>query len=77
MAAMFCITLNLTSNEWLRVKQAADAQWPGERMSTGELCRRYVLAGVDGLKNVPEADRARVQRQYQATMEAGEERWRH
>jgi hypothetical protein len=46
-------------------------------MSTGELCRRYVLAGVDGLKNVPEADRARVQRQYQATMEAGEERWRH
>jgi hypothetical protein len=38
---------------------------------------RYVLAGVDALKNVSDADRARLQHGFQASMEAGEERVRH
>jgi len=67
---MCTLTMNLTSSEWIKVKQAPDQQWPGERMSSGELCRRYVLAGVEALKNVAGADLTRLQYQDQATMTA-------
>ena len=50
------------------MKQAAEGQWPGERMSSGEICRRYVLAGMQALKDVSDADQKRLQYQYQATM---------
>jgi hypothetical protein len=56
---MFTLTVNLTSNEWLKVKTAAEGLWSGERMSSGELCRRFVLAGVQALKNVSGEDQKR------------------
>ena len=34
MAGVYTLTMNLTSSEWIRVKQAADRQWPGERKTT-------------------------------------------
>ena len=74
---MYTLTMNLTSNEWIKVKQEADRLWAGERMSSGELCRRYVLAGVEALKNVVGEDQKRLQYQYQATMTAGGERDEH
>jgi len=37
-------------------------------MSSGEICRRYVLAGMQALKDVSDADQKRLQYQYQATM---------
>ena len=58
------------TNEWMKVKQQADRQWGGERVSSGEIGRRYMLAGLEALKDVPEADRARVQHQFQASMMA-------
>jgi hypothetical protein len=66
--------MKLTSSEWIKVKQAAEGQWPGEMMSSGELCRRYVLAGVEALKNVADEDKKRMQYQFQATMTALGER---
>jgi hypothetical protein len=71
MAGMITLTMHLTSSEWMKVKQAADLQWSGERMSSGEICRRYTLAGVQALKGLSDADRARVQREHQATMAVG------
>jgi len=71
---MYTLTMNLTSNERMKVRAAAEGQWPGERMSSGELCRRYVLAGVDALKNVADEDRKQSQYQFQATMTALGER---
>jgi len=53
---MYTLTLNLTSNEWVKVKQEANRLWADERMSTGELARRFVLVGVEALKNVAGAD---------------------
>ena len=61
----------------MKLQDAAAKQFPGEALARGEVLRRYALAGVEALKDVSDADRARVQHQYQATMEAGEERWRH
>jgi hypothetical protein len=40
---MFCVLLNLTSSEWMRIQQAAGKQWPGEVLFRAEICRRYVL----------------------------------
>ena len=65
---MYTLTMNLTSNEWVKVKQEATRLWADERMSTGELARRFVLAGVEALKNVASADLKRKQYQFQATM---------
>jgi len=45
----------------------------GEDVNRRALPAPYV-AGVDALKNVSEADRARLQHQYQASMTAGDER---
>ena len=47
---MITLTVNLTSNEWMKVKQQADVLWGGERMSSGEIGRRYMLAGVSALQ---------------------------
>lgn len=57
----------------MRVRNPAVKQFPNETLSRGEICRRYVLAGVTALPKVPEADRARLAYRYRASMEAGEE----
>ena len=73
---MFCLSLNLTSDEWLKIQQASPKQWPGEVLSRREICRRYLLAGIEGLKGLPEADRSRLAHKFQDSMTTEEKRLR-
>ena len=74
---MYCVSVNLTSSEWVRIQEAAQKAFPNETLSRTEIIRRYALAGVDVLKQLSSADRLRLAHGYQASMEAGEERLRH
>jgi hypothetical protein len=51
-------------------------QWPKEVLSRAEICRRYVLVGIEALKNVPPADRKRLAHELQASMQADGEAYR-
>jgi hypothetical protein len=62
---MFCVSVNLTSNEWHRIRQVTDQQWPNQRLSRAEILRRCALAGLDLLRNLQPRDQARLQRDYQ------------
>jgi hypothetical protein len=73
---MFCVSLNLTSDEWMRIQQAAVRQWPGELLSRPEICRRYLLIGMETLKNLSDADRTRLAQELQASMAAEDQRLR-
>jgi len=46
LSGMCCVSVNLTSSEWLRIQQAAQKAFPGETLSRGEVVRRYTLAGI-------------------------------
>ena len=41
---MYCISVNLTSSEWLRIQQAAWTQFPNEILSPAEIVRWYAPA---------------------------------
>lgn len=70
---MYCVSLILTSDEWMKIHQAAVSQWPKETLSRAEICRRYVLVGITSLKNVTSADRERLAHELQASMQADNE----
>jgi hypothetical protein len=55
----------------MRIQQAAK-QWPAETLSRSEILRRYVLAGVESLKNIPPDDAARLAREFQASIRVPE-----
>jgi hypothetical protein len=73
---MFCVSMNLTSSEWLKIHQASARQWPDEVLSRAEICRRYVLVGVDTLKNLSDADRSRLAHELRSSMVAEDEQLR-
>jgi len=73
---MFCVSMNLTSDEWIRIQQAAVKQWPAESLSRAEVCRRYVLVGMETLKNLSAADRVRLAHELQESMTAEDQRLR-
>jgi hypothetical protein len=59
---------------WLLFQQAAQKAFPNENLTRSEIVRRYTLAGIDALKQLSASDRARLAHEYQASMEAPEER---
>jgi hypothetical protein len=65
---MFSVTMNLTTSEWIRIWEAATRQWPDERLSRSEACRRYVLIGAKTLKNIPAADGERLTHELATSM---------
>jgi hypothetical protein len=71
------VSVNLTSDEWVRIHNAAGKQWPKETLSRGEICRRYVLYGMESLKNVSPEDQSRLAHSFQASMEANDARLKH
>ncbi len=73
---MFCVSVNLTSSEWIRIQQAAGQQFPHERLSRSEIIRRYVLVGIRALSSASASDRERLAHQFQASMEASDQRLR-
>ena len=59
------------------LRDSARKQYPSETLSRGEIMRRLSLAGIETLKNVSHADRARLAHGFQASMEAGDARLKH
>lgn len=57
---MICVSMTLTSSEWVQIWTAATRQWPDTELSRNEICRRYVLIGAKTLKNIPVADCDRI-----------------
>jgi len=74
---VYCASVILTSSEWQRIQQSAGKQWPNEMLSRGEICRRYALFGMESFKRLSPADQSRLAHQFQASMEAGDERLKH
>ena len=74
---MFCVSVNLTSSEWMRIKQCAEKQWPKECLSRAEIVRRYALFGMESLQKLSLADQSRLADRFQASMESSDERLRH
>lgn len=71
---MYCLTLNLSSAEWVKIREAASKQWPGETLSHSEVLRRYVLIGIGTLKNVSPQDAKRLAHELQCSMPVGDTR---
>jgi hypothetical protein len=65
---MVFVTSIISSQEWIRLRDAAAKQFPNEVLARGEILRRYAMSGVSALKNLSEQDRARLQYEHQATM---------
>jgi hypothetical protein len=51
---MHTVTVNLTTDEWIRIQQKAEKLWPGERISQAEILRRLTLAGARAILNAPQ-----------------------
>jgi hypothetical protein len=69
--AMIFVTSIISSQEWIRLSEAARQAFPGEVLARGEIMRRFSLSGVAALKAASDAKRKRVQRKHQATMDGG------
>jgi hypothetical protein len=46
---MLCVTVNLSSDEWIEISNAAAKQWPRETLSRAEIVRRYTMVGIQSL----------------------------
>jgi hypothetical protein len=75
--SVYCLTVNLTSDEWIKIQQAAAKQWPTETLSYAEIVRRYTMFGVQSLTNISPADQSRLTHQFQASMTAQDTRLKH
>ena len=62
------MTSIISSQEWIRLRDAAAKQFPNEVLARGKIMRRYTMSGVAALKNLSEQDRARMQHEHQATI---------
>jgi hypothetical protein len=71
------LTVNLTSDEWIKISNAAAKQWPTESLSCGEIVRRYTMFGIESLKNLSPADQSRATHQPQSSMTASDTRLKH
>jgi len=49
----------ISSQEWIRLRDAAQQQFPGEGLARGEMMRRFSLSGVAALKAASDAERGR------------------
>jgi hypothetical protein len=76
-APVYCLTVNLTSDEWLKIFNAAAKQWPKETLSRAEIVRRYTMFGIESLKHLSPADQSRATHQLQAGMAASDIRLEH
>jgi hypothetical protein len=74
---VYCLTLNLRSNEWLKIYNAAVKQWLTETISYAEIARRYIMTGIQSFKNVSPDEQSRATHQLQASMTASDTRLRH
>jgi hypothetical protein len=74
---MLCVTVNLRSDEWIKIRNAAVKQWLTETLSRAEIVRRYTMFGIESLKNLSPDEQSRATHQLQAGMEASDVRLQH
>jgi hypothetical protein len=74
---MYCVSVNLTTSEWVKIRDAAQKAFPNEVLSRSEIIRRYALTGIEVLAKLGPQDKARAQYSFQQSMGAGEERMKH
>ena len=67
----------LSSDQWIKIHNAAAKQWPTETLSRAEIVRRYTVFGIQVLKNTSADDQTRLSHQFQASMEASDTRLKH
>jgi hypothetical protein len=65
---MIFVTSIISSQEWLRLAEAAQAAFPNEVLERGEIMRRFSLSGVAALKAATDAEKKKAQQQHQSTM---------
>lgn len=64
---MLCLSM-LFSNEWVKIQQAANQQFPNETLSRSEICRLYVLAGIEAVGSKTEEERKQLAREYHVSV---------
>jgi hypothetical protein len=65
---MIFVTSIISSQEWIRLRDAAQQAFPNETLPRGEIMRRFSLSGVAALKAASDAEKKKAQREHQATM---------
>jgi len=65
---MIFVTSIISSQERIRLRDAAQQQFPGEVLARGEIMRRFSLSGAQPLKVASDAEKKKAQQQHQATM---------
>lgn len=65
---MVFVTSIISSQEWIRLAEAAQQAFPNEVLARGEIMRRFSLSGVAALKAASDAEKKKAQQQHQATM---------
>jgi hypothetical protein len=64
---MVFVTSIISSQEWIRLRDAAQQFFPNEVLARGEITRRFSLSGVAALKAATEAEKKKAQWEHQAT----------
>jgi hypothetical protein len=71
---MIFVTSIISSQEWIRLSEAAQQAFPNEVLARVEVMQRFSLSGAQALKAATEAEKMKAQREHQATMTVAEER---
>jgi hypothetical protein len=61
---MVFLTSIISSQEWIRLRDAAQQAFPNEVLARGEILRRFSLSGVAALKAATEAEKKKTQQQH-------------
>jgi hypothetical protein len=65
---MVFVTSIISSQEWIRLSEAARQAFPNKVLARGEIMRRFSLSGVAALKAASDAEKKKVQHEHQSTM---------
>lgn len=73
---MYCVSVNLSSNEWIKTQQVAARQFPHPTLSRSEIIRRYVMLGIRTFSSQSQQEHARMTHELEASQPAPGERLR-
>ena len=65
---MFCVSVLISSDEWLRFQQTAQVIWQGETLSRSEIMRRHASTGLKPLQQAAPVDQAQMTREFKNSM---------
>jgi hypothetical protein len=71
--AMIYVTCVLSDTEWRHLDRNARQAFPNQAMSRGEVLRRFSLAGISRLNQMPVHDRAVVSHELELSQQLPDE----